>query len=90
MGRRDARLGARGREAASIRARVRHRVDANRSATAEWDAWGDARRDAGEDAGRRRALAGADAEKLVDRGWAVRARDVLALLVRLDRQVRPA
>jgi hypothetical protein len=35
MGRRDARLGATGREAASIRGRVRHRVDANRSATAE-------------------------------------------------------
>jgi len=89
MGRRDARLGATGREAASIQGLVRHQVGANRSATAAWDAWGDARRDAAEDAGRR-ALAGAGAGKLVDRGWAVRARDVLALLVRLDRQVRPA
>ena len=89
MGRPDERLGAMGREAASIRALVRHRVDASRSATAEWDAWGDARRDAAEDAGRR-ALAGAGAGKLVDRGWAVRARDVLALLVRPDRWVPPA
>lgn len=90
MGRRDAHLGATGREAASIRGRVRHQVDASRSAIDEWDAWGAARRDAAEDAGRRRALAGARAGKSVDRGWAVRARDVRALLVRFDLRVRRA